>query len=301
MTKTLVLIGGTGGLGSQVAKGLVTAEGYDTKKALVRNPDSEKAYDLKSLGWELVAFEDYSNAHALEQALENAHTIVSTLSGGDMVTLEKAIVDAAKANGSSLFVPSQFGVDYRRWGTSFPFLAGKKMVFDYAKEQGVPTLVVFNGLFSDWIFDFLASPSEGKARMVGDGSGKVTFTRRSDIGYVLAKSLSNEPLDALSNSTLSMQGTTLPYKEALDLLSEALGKPLTLEVISVEDAAADEAKLLDKGLQGDMGAFFGAFALHLLGEPQRGNTGCDTSAEAKSYGFKLELLTETLKSVYGAK
>ena len=117
-SKTLFLIGGTGGLGFELAKGLVTAEGYASRKALVRdaalvrdNADT-KAAGLKAMGWELVTFSDYANAEALQTALKGAHTIVSALSGGEMVTLETAIVDAAKANGASLFVPSQFGVDY---------------------------------------------------------------------------------------------------------------------------------------------------------------------------------------------
>jgi NAD(P)-dependent dehydrogenase (short-subunit alcohol dehydrogenase family) len=33
---TLVLVGGTGGLGAEVAQGLVTSEGFDKRVALVR-------------------------------------------------------------------------------------------------------------------------------------------------------------------------------------------------------------------------------------------------------------------------
>ena len=45
---TLFLVGGTGGLGSEVAKGRVTAEGFSSRKALVRS--AEKAQHLVEMG-----------------------------------------------------------------------------------------------------------------------------------------------------------------------------------------------------------------------------------------------------------
>ena len=42
MNESLCLIGCTDNLGMEVAKGLVTAEGYEPKKAIVRDADSAK-------------------------------------------------------------------------------------------------------------------------------------------------------------------------------------------------------------------------------------------------------------------
>ena len=129
------MFGSTGGLGFEVAKGLVTAKGFDAKKAVVRDASSDKAAQLKEMGWELVQVKDILNdSDALDQALAGSKVVVSTMSGNDMVALETTVVKAAKKAGASLFVPSQFGVDYRRWGTEFPFLAGKKAVLDSSKE-----------------------------------------------------------------------------------------------------------------------------------------------------------------------
>ena len=49
---SLVMFGATGGLGFEVAKGLVTASGFDAKKAVVRDASSEKATKLKEMGWQ---------------------------------------------------------------------------------------------------------------------------------------------------------------------------------------------------------------------------------------------------------
>jgi hypothetical protein len=64
----------------------------------------------------------------------------------------------------------------------------------------------------------IANVPNGKARIVGDGSAKITFTRQSDIGKVLAKALADPDLlkNAVDNNAmLSIAGETLPFKEAI--------------------------------------------------------------------------------------
>ena len=312
---TLYLVGGTGSLGLEVAQGLRTAKGFTSYKAVVRDDTTENAQLLAKKGWELVVVKDMlHDKDALEDALQDAKVIVSTFGTGDMVKLEMAVIDAIVAatsknnndnggNSVPLFVPSQFGVDYRRWNVdeTHPFLLGKRSVLEYAKKYEIPTLSVFTGYFSDFIFHFLANPKEGTARMVvGDGTGNVSFTKRSDIGYVLAKAFDTDGIDNLKEAkTLSMHGTTLPYKDALDVLSKALGeKPLKIEMIDSDKAKRAEKDALEKGLSGDMASFYESFALHLLGMPQRGNEGADTSLESKTYGYEMESLETTLNKLY---
>lgn len=296
---TLFLLGGTGSLGAEVAKGLRSASGFSDYKAIVRNPD--KAKTLKDLGWTVVQA-DGMDEKSLTEALVGAKVVVSTYGGGNLVDLEKTAIQAAKHAGACLYVPSQFGVDYRRWGADFPFLEGKRKVLNFAQEQSLATLQVFVGMFSDFIFGFLTDIEHGKARIIGDteSSALVSFTRRSDIGKVLAKAL-EDPALLRQGGTLSMQGSTMKWKDAVALLSKTIGKEFELEVISVDDAVSTQKKLLLNGLEGDMSSFYGSFALHLLIEPARGNDGADTSAEAKHYGVKLESLEQTLMDVYGRK
>lgn len=65
---SLVMFGATGGLGGEVAKGLVTAEGFDAKKAVVRDASSDKAKKLQDIGWELIEVKDLTNSEALDAA-----------------------------------------------------------------------------------------------------------------------------------------------------------------------------------------------------------------------------------------
>ena len=299
---SLTLVGGTGGLGIEIAKGLIHSKGFSSYKAIVRNVEKGKV--LQDMGWTLVEVSDYYDAAALESALRGSKTVVSTFGGNDLVQLDIATANAAKHVGVELFVPSKFGVDYRRWSRSNPYLVSKLQVTDRAKEIGLPTLSVATGYFSDWVFDVFADPVNGKARIIGDGSAKISFTRRSDIGKVLAKALEDPNLmkDAVNGDvTLALAGETMPYKDAVATLEKAIGKKFDIEFVDAAEALKQEKELLAKGMEGDVGAFWGSFVLHLLGEPARGVTGCDNSDVAKSYGVQLETLAETLQGIYGAK
>jgi NmrA-like family len=305
MTSTndaLILVGGTGGLGMDIAKGLVAAEGYGSHKAIVR--DVTKAKALQEMGWTLVELADYFDTSGLEHAMVGAKTVVSAFGGGDLIKLETATIEAAKKAGATLFVPSQFGTDYRHWDLYFPFLASKQETLKVAKDAGMPTLIVFTGCFTETSMPFLFDIENNKATLVGDPNSmaKVSFTRRSDIGKVLAKALSDDtvlPSGEDEIAILSISGETMSFKEFIEVYERVSGKTMEIEYIDPAAAKINEQELLAKGFEGDFQAFMGSFVLHLLGEPERGSTGLNTSEEAKSYGLKLETVEETLCSLYG--
>jgi uncharacterized protein YbjT (DUF2867 family) len=297
----LIFLGGTGGLGKEVAKGLVNTDGFSSYKAIVR--DATKAKALEDMGWTLVEVPNFFDEVALEQALNGAKTVVSTFGGGDIVKLEIAIVEAAKKVGASLFAPSQFGVDYHRWSLTFPFLPAKQEVMKAATNAGLPILIMMVGIFSDTTLPFLFDLENGKATVVGDATStvKVSFTRRSDIGKVLAKALTDcSVLPSGDNDTvfLSISGEALSFKEAIEVYERVTGKKIEIEYIDKDTALEQEKELLSKGFQGDAGAFLGSFVLHLKGELERGLTGANTSEDVNSCGVKLETLEETLRSLY---
>jgi uncharacterized protein YbjT (DUF2867 family) len=295
---SLAFIGGTGRLGQEIAKGLITVEGFDSIKAFVR-PEStgkESAKALKELGYEIVTV-DYSDAAALEEAFKDIKVIVSTMAGGQLWKVETAVVEAAKKAGVSLFVPSQYGVDGDRFGSDFPFLQTKAKVLEKAKEVGLPVLKVLTGYFSDIIYDALADPFEGTARLVGDpaDAAKISFTRRSDVGYVLAKALSDPEYS--DGGVLGIAGSTMTWKEGLDLLAKVMRKEFEITTLTVEEAKAEEAQLTaDSEL--DLRKSYAAFVVRLLTVPGTGNDGVDMSAFAKNYGHKMEPLEVTFQEVY---
>lgn len=65
-----------------------------------------------------------------------------------------------------------------------------------------------------------------------------------------------------------------------------------------KEAKKTEDDLLKKGLEGDVGSFYGSFKFHVMGEPARGNDGCNLSAEAIDYGYKMKNLEEVFKTAY---
>jgi NmrA-like family len=299
----LIIVGGTGGLGMEIAKGLISAEGYGSYKAIVR--DAAKAKALEDIGWTLVELSDYFDKSGLENAMVGAKTVVSTFGGGDLTKLEFATIEAAKNAGATLYVPSQFGVDHRQWDTSFPFIAAKLTPLEAAKKAGLPTLVVFTGAFTDVSMPFLFDLENNKATLVGDSNStaQISFTRRSDIGKVLAKALSDDTLLPTGGdkdiSFLSISSETMTFKEYIKVYERVTGKTLEIEYLDPADALVKEKELLAKGFEGDFVAFLGSFVLHLLGEPERGSTGLNLSAEAVSYGVKLETVEETFRSLNG--
>ncbi len=282
--KVLYFVGATGGLGQEMAKGLATAQGFDAKVALVRSI-GEKSEKLESLGWKVQQV-DFNDPEGLIKAMPNASVVVASVSGPEFVDTEIQVITAAKAAGASLYVPSQFGVDQRRWKPGFPFYVGKKVVLDHAEKVGLPTLSVYTGLFSDFIFFFLADLENMTATLVDGGTGRYSFTKRSDIGFVLAKALTDP--EFANGGELCIHGETMTWREALALVEELKGQKFTFTELTGEEALKQEQELLQKG------DLLGSFALHLLGEPVRGSLGCDTSAEAKSYGVELATLKHTI-------
>jgi uncharacterized protein YbjT (DUF2867 family) len=296
---TLFLFGGTGRLGSIVAKGLVTSQGFDKRVALVRSSSADDKVDyLRKLGWTIEKIDDFLNPEALIAAMSGVRVVVSTMStGADLVPVEKSIIDAAKKCGASCFVPSQFGVDFRRWEGRFPTYESKREVVTYAEEVGLSILCVFVGLFSDSIFPFLTNLEEMTATVVGGGSARYSFTRRRDIGFVLAKILA-DPKYA-NGGYMSMQGDCVTWPEALSLAEKAIGKEYTKIALNTEDALMQEKTLLEKGIQGDVEAYSQSFAMHVLTTPARGSTGLDVSSDAETYGVKMEPLKITLQDILG--
>jgi nucleoside-diphosphate-sugar epimerase len=296
---TLFLVGGTGSLGSLVAKGLVTAQGFDKRVALVRSSSAEDKVDyLRKLGWTIENIADFLDPEALIAAMNGVRVVVSTMgTGADLVTVEKSIIDAAKKCGASFFVPSQFGVDFRRWEGHFPTYESKREVVTYAEEVGLSILCVFVGLFSDIIFPFLTNLEEMTATVVGGGGARYSFTRRKDIGFVLAKVMA-DPKYA-NGGYLTMQGDCVTWTEALSLAEKAIGKEYTKTMLNTEEALIQEKRLLEKGIHGDIEAYSQSFAMHVLTTPARGSTGLDVISDAETYGVKMEPLKTTLQDIFG--
>ncbi|WP_434384985.1 NmrA family NAD(P)-binding protein [Melittangium boletus] len=108
---TVVLAGGTGGLGGRIARALVNRGA--TVRALVR-PGS-RVGELQGPGITRVEV-DYADGDALARACAGAGCVVSALSGLHEVIVEAQgrLLDAAVRAGVPRFIPSDYSIDYTR-------------------------------------------------------------------------------------------------------------------------------------------------------------------------------------------
>jgi uncharacterized protein YbjT (DUF2867 family) len=73
MSKLIVVVGATGGQGGSVAKYFLSDPEYIVR-GVTRNPEGQKAHDLKALGVEIVKA-DVGDVESLEKAFEGAYAI----------------------------------------------------------------------------------------------------------------------------------------------------------------------------------------------------------------------------------
>ncbi|GEM08183.1 nmrA-like domain containing protein [Rhodotorula toruloides] len=130
---------------------------------------------------------------------------------------------AAKEAGVKLFVPGEFGnpTTNIEQAEVHPIMYGKKQIQDLLKSVGLPTLLVFNGPFSDTTFNaFLGfDAATGRIRLVGKGDTPISWTTRLDVARFLAHYLSTLTSfpSASESAVLRIEGDRKTYSEVVDI------------------------------------------------------------------------------------
>lgn len=146
----IAVVGATGQQGGAVARALL-AQGVPTR-ALVRDPEGDKAQALAAQGAELVPA-DLDDQASLRAALTGAAALFAMASptperGADGETAHgQAIADAAAGVGLAHVVYSSVGGVERH--TGIPHFESKHQVEQYLQELGVPTTFVRPVFFMD--------------------------------------------------------------------------------------------------------------------------------------------------------
>jgi nucleoside-diphosphate-sugar epimerase len=152
---------------------------------------------------------------------------------------------------------------------------------------------VFVGAFSDMIFYFLADNTKMTATLIEDGQYRISLKRWSDIGYVLAKALTNP--NYAKGGYLSTCGTTQTWKEALEMVEKAVGKSFEYNNLTAKEALQQENALLAKG---DMESFVGSLTMTFLENPARGRSGFDVSKKRVMWDMRWSLSKLLCKLMY---
>ncbi|TFY63177.1 hypothetical protein EVG20_g6417 [Dentipellis fragilis] len=184
-----------------------------------------------------VAPVDYTSKDALTAALSGVDVVISTFSPTGFEAQENVAV-AAKAAGVRLFVPSEFGNPTE--GIKEGLLAVKSRFHARLRELGLPSLLVFNGPFTDYIFvPFVNLDIKGgKITVGGDGNSPVSFTSRTDIGRFLAYTLTTLSPDQLSNKVFRIEGDRISFNDVVKQYEAKTGKKVDITYRSIADLQA---------------------------------------------------------------
>jgi uncharacterized protein YbjT (DUF2867 family) len=177
--KTIAVVGATGAQGGGLVRAILRdAGGHYRARAITRDPNSEKAQQLASLGAEVVAA-DVDDDDSLNRAFEGAHGIYCVtfywahFSPDKELAEAAAMARAAKAAGARHVIWSTLE-NTREWvplsDNRMPTLMGRYKVphFDakgesdsYFMESGVPATLLLTSFYWDNFIYFGMGPRKG--------------------------------------------------------------------------------------------------------------------------------------------
>ncbi|KAF7975612.1 hypothetical protein HWV62_9195 [Athelia sp. TMB] len=196
--KNIAVIG-AGTIGTPIAKALL-AEGANV--IVVARAESTSAKELPSeINVVSVALTDVSALASVLKA-HDIEVVVSTVAH-EALPHQHLLADAAKEAEVKLFLPSEFG--YSTIGLTEGELGLKAKFGEYLEEIGLPFTRIFTGgfiTFIPWLLDI----ASGKARILGKGDKKATFTHPDDIAGFVAYVLTHLAPSELENKYLRIQG-----------------------------------------------------------------------------------------------
>ncbi|KAI9142147.1 hypothetical protein BKA69DRAFT_1070296 [Paraphysoderma sedebokerense] len=235
--KTVVVAGGTGGVGAHVVNAFVNKANY-TVKILAREDtlkgDSKKAEieKLKAKGVTIFTT-DYSNVAQLTEVLKGADIVVSTLGGPALGQQQINLIKASDAANVKLFVPSEFGIPQGQKEVPFGFFKPKYAAIKAIKESKLNYILMSTGFFIDTtFFDWFGyDVFNARADIVGDGNVKISLTHRADVGKYLVEAVENEKY---WNQEVQVATETLTLNEIIKIYEEASGRKFAVTFTTPE-------------------------------------------------------------------
>lgn len=229
----VLVVGGTGMLGSQVATELVK-RGKQVR-ALVR-PGSD-ASRLEAAGVE-IARGDMMDAWSLLRAMEGADAVITSAAGytrhrkGDTPTTDTVgntnLVEAAARTGVRRFVLTSILTCDQT--PQVPHFWHKKLTEDRLEQLGVPFVALRPGAFLDQVTRFGGDPfRKGRLRWMGSPQIPLTFVLTADVAGYLAEAvdlpdLEGRRIDIGWDRPVGMQ-------DVADIAGRLTGKTLTVRSV----------------------------------------------------------------------
>ncbi|KAF7975616.1 hypothetical protein HWV62_9203 [Athelia sp. TMB] len=201
-----VAVIGAGLIGSPIAKDLL-AEGANV--IVVARAESTSAKNLPSeIKVVSVALTDVAALAAVFKT-HNIEVVVSTVAH-EALPHQHFLADAAKQAGVKLFLPSELG--FSTIGLTEGELGLKAKFGQYLEEIGLPFTRIFTGGFITFI-PWLLDVDSRKAKILGKGDKKATFTHPDDIAGFVAYVVTHLPPSELHNKYFRIQGESASLLE----------------------------------------------------------------------------------------
>ncbi|KAG9025532.1 hypothetical protein FRB95_010081 [Tulasnella sp. JGI-2019a] len=150
---TVAISGATSDLGIEVTKAFLkfSPDTFSRVLVLTRNPQSEKASALGSLGAELVQVDG-----ALQpDVLKGVDVLVNTLGLTVSSEVSDSLFEAAIASSVKVYFPSEYGIDHRGSLQNHAWFHEITRHVAAARNAGARRLKViqlFTGMFTEWVF-----------------------------------------------------------------------------------------------------------------------------------------------------
>jgi uncharacterized protein YbjT (DUF2867 family) len=193
MTKTVLLAGATGMLGSRIAHYLLEESDAQIRVLNRTSKDAKKTAAVSKMldrGVEVVEG-DLADAASLDRATQGVDVIISAVQGGPDVIIDGqvALATAGKRNGVRRILPSDFGLDL------FKATPGEHMMFDIRRTAdektaalGLEQVNVLQGAFMDMFRPGAGTISnDGVVSYWGDGTAPIDVTSIDDTARMTAR------------------------------------------------------------------------------------------------------------------
>lgn len=232
MTKTVLLIGARGFLGSQVLAAVLRTDKSYNIKALIREGSNASA--IESMGVTVVRG-DTMKPESLESAFEGVDVVINTAngysSGHPEVDTEGAanVVDAVKKMNVKRYV--YCGVLTADKATTVEHFHHKFLAEEYMKEQGVPYISLRPGAFLDQADDYLGDSIKK------DGSFAICpwNSKSTKLGMIFTADLAQYFADCIdlpaSADRLSIDvgwTQTVSYQDVVDIVNNKLDRKIAV-------------------------------------------------------------------------
>ena len=227
---TTVVTGSTGRLGGRVARRL--AERGIPQKLLSRNPAR-----APRLPGSVAARGDYADRDAVRKALAGTRTVfmVSASESADRLARHKTFVDAvAEAGVQHLVYVSFYGAAP---DATFTLARDHFHTEQHIRASGLAYTFLRDNFYAEFVPDLVGE--DGVIRGPA-GQGRAAFVGQDDIADAAAAVLSQP--DDHAGAAYDLTGPeSLTLDEAAAILSEQLGRPVTYQQETVEEAYASRA------------------------------------------------------------